>query len=131
MATARNRTASSDASTIGATARVRGRVTGEGDLVVAGRVEGDITVSGDLRIEDGAQCTSNVEANAVTIGGALEGDVLASGLVSLGASARVRGDVRGAGLAMEDGATFAGRVECDFELPEGLGGAGQSSRGRR
>ena len=33
---------------IGRTTRVRGRVFGDGDLVVEGNVEGDITLRGDL-----------------------------------------------------------------------------------
>jgi len=91
-------------------------------------VDGDIAVRGDVTIDAGARCASNVEGHAVTIAGAVEGDVTASGAIALGASAHLRGNVRGASFAMEDGASFAGRVECDFELPEGLGG---SPRGRR
>jgi cytoskeletal protein CcmA (bactofilin family) len=129
MAQARtSKGASHEASTIGAGTRVRGRVTGDGDVVVAGNVEGDIAVRGDVTIDDGAQCTSNVEGHAVSIDGALEGDVAASGAISIGASGRVRGNVRGASFAMDDGASFAGRVDCDFELPAGLG---ESPRGRR
>ena len=112
---------SGDTSTIGAGARIRGRITGDGDVVVAGNVEGDITVRGDVTIADGARCTSNVEGHAVTVSGTLSGDVSASGAVSIGATARLRGNVRGGTIAMEDGASFAGRVDCDFDLPEGLG----------
>ena len=132
MAQARtHKGASNDVSTIGAATRVRGRVTGDGDVLIAGHVEGDIVVRGDVTIDDGAQCASNVEGHAVTIGGSLEGDVAASGAITIGASGRVRGNVRGASFAMDDGASFAGRVDCDFELPAGLGGLGESPRGRR
>jgi len=118
-----SRAAQHDASNIGAGARVRGRVTGDGDLVVAGQVEGDILVRGDVTIDAGGACTSNVEGHAVTVSGSLEGDVAASGPILLGSTARVRGSVRGASFAMEDGASFAGRVECEFDLPGELGDA--------
>jgi cytoskeletal protein CcmA (bactofilin family) len=121
---------SGEASSIGAGARIRGRVTGDGDLVVAGHVEGDILVRGDVTIADGASCTSNVEGHEVTVAGTLSGDVAASGAVIIGATGRLRGNVRGASLAIEDGASFAGRVECDFELPDGLG-EGAAPAGRR
>jgi cytoskeletal protein CcmA (bactofilin family) len=127
---------SGDTSTIGAGARVHGRVTGDGDLVVAGRVEGDISVRGDLAILDGGHCASNVEAQSVTVSGSLAGDVAASGTVTIGAGASMRGNVRGGALALEDGASFAGRIELDFELPEGLeddraGHAGSAGGARR
>jgi cytoskeletal protein CcmA (bactofilin family) len=122
MAQARTKnTVSGDASLIGAGTRVRGRVTGDGDVVIGGHVEGDVVVRGDVTIEDGARCTSNVEGHAVTVAGELAGDVSASGPVVVGATARLRGNVRGAQFSMEDGASFAGRVECEFELPDGLG----------
>jgi cytoskeletal protein CcmA (bactofilin family) len=120
--------ASGGASSIGAGTRVRGRVTGDGDLVVAGHVEGDITIQGDVTIDPGATCTSNVEGNAVTIGGSLEGDVSAAGAISVGAAATLRGNVRGSSFSIEDGARFAGRVECEFELPEALGGSAAARR---
>ena len=73
MAQARTHKASGESSTIGAGARIRGRVTGDGDLVVAGHVEGDILVRGDVTIDDGASCTSNVEGHEVTVAGTLVG----------------------------------------------------------
>src|SRR6185312_11934337 len=103
MAQARTHRAASsgEASTIGAGTRIRGRVTGDGDVVVAGNVDGDIAVRGDVTIDAGARCASNVEGHAVTIAGAVEGDVTASGAIALGASAHLRGNVRGASFAME------------------------------
>jgi cytoskeletal protein CcmA (bactofilin family) len=121
MAHARTHKASGDSSTIGSGARIRGRVTGDGNLVVAGEVEGDILVQGDVTIADGATCASNIEGHEVTIAGNLAGDVTASGAVTIGATARYRGNVRGTAVAIEDGAAFDGQIDCDFELPDGLG----------
>lgn len=114
---------------IGKTTRVRGRVSGDGDLRLEGSVEGDIALRGDLTIAEGAQASSNVEARAVTVGGVLEGDVRASGIVHIESGARVRGDVRGESVAIDDGAEFTGRLDADFELPPELGGS--SGGGRR
>jgi cytoskeletal protein CcmA (bactofilin family) len=120
-----SRVAAGDGSTIGSGARIRGRVTGDGDLMIAGEVEGDILVRGDVHIADGATCTSNVEGHEVTVSGTLSGDVSASGAITIGPTARVRGNVsaKGGAISIEDGASFAGRVDCDFELPDGLGEA--------
>lgn len=114
---------------IGRATRVRGRVSGDSDLLVEGSVDGDISLRGDLTIEGGARATSSVEADAVTVRGELEGDVRARGLVRIEAGARVRGDVQGESVAIEDGAEFNGRLDSEFELPPELSGGGGRRRG--
>ena len=113
---------------IGAGARVRGRITGDGHLTVEGQVEGDITLRGDLVVADGASVTSNIDAQSVTVAGTLEGDVSARGPVKIAAGARVRGDMHGEHIAIEEGAQFAGRLDCEFDLPPELSGGGGSRK---
>ncbi len=117
---------------IGSGARVRGRVHGDGNLIIEGHVEGELAIRGDLTIADGASVTCQaVEAHAITIGGALEGDVAATGPVRLTAGARVRGNLRGTAVSIEDGARYSGRLDCEFDLPPELGGASRGeTRGR-
>lgn len=117
---------------IGSRARIRGRVHGEGDLVVEGLVEGELAIRGDLTIAEGATVTSQaVEAHAVTIAGTLEGDVTATGPVRVTTGARVSGNLRGTAVAIEDGARYSGRLDCEFDLPPELGGASRGeTRGR-
>jgi cytoskeletal protein CcmA (bactofilin family) len=117
---------------IGSAARVRGRIQGDGNLLVEGHVEGSITLRGDLTIAEGATVSSeSVSAHAVFVAGALEGNLTASGPVRFAPGARVRGDVLGNAVAIDDGAHFSGRLECEFELPPELGGASQGeARGR-
>jgi cytoskeletal protein CcmA (bactofilin family) len=125
---ARTRTSADTEAVIGRSTRVRGRVSGDGDLRVEGSVEGDISLSGDLTITDGARAASNVEARAVTVGGELEGDVRAQGLVHLEVGARVRGDIQGELVAIDEGAEFVGQLIADFDLPAELGGSGGRRR---
>jgi cytoskeletal protein CcmA (bactofilin family) len=108
---------------IGRTTRVRGRVSGDGDLVIEGTVEGDIVLGGDLTIAEGGRATSSIQADAVTLRGELDGDVRARGVVRIEAGARVRGDVLGEAVALEEGAELVGRLDAAFELPAELGGA--------
>jgi cytoskeletal protein CcmA (bactofilin family) len=115
-----------DEARIGAAARVRGRIQGDGDLVIEGQVEGNVTLRGDLTIAEGASVTSeSITAQAVVIAGTLEGNVSASGPVRLSASARVRGDLQSNAVTIDDGARFTGKLDCEFELPPELGGLSQ------
>jgi cytoskeletal protein CcmA (bactofilin family) len=120
------------AARIGSSARVRGRIHGDGDLLVEGQVEGDVSIRGDLTIAEGGVVTTKaVEAQSVTIGGTLEGDVSASGPVRLVSGARVRGNLRGSAVSIDEGARFSGRLDCEFELPPELsGGSRGNDRGR-
>jgi cytoskeletal protein CcmA (bactofilin family) len=117
---------------IGSAAHVRGRIHGDGDLVIEGHLEGDLAIRGDLTIAEGASVKSEgsghvVEAHAVTIAGSLTGDVAASGPVRLAPSAQVSGNLRGSAVAIDEGARFAGRLDCEFDLPPELGGSSGSS----
>jgi len=110
---------------IGSGARIRGRIQGDGDLTIEGTVEGEIAVRGALVIAEGASVTSDVEAQEVTIAGALEGNVNASGQVRVAVGARVHGDLRGKSVAIDEGAEYAGRLDCEFDLPPELEGGGR------
>ncbi len=128
---ARTKTEGGGEAVIGRSTRVRGRVSGDGDLRLEGSIEGDISLHGDLTITEGARAKSNVEARTVTVGGELEGDIRAQGIVRIEAGARVRGNIHGEAVAMDEGAEFNGRLSTDFELPPELGGSSGSGGRRR
>ncbi len=122
MAQARTTSHSSTASeaNIGTGTRVRGKITGNGNLTVEGQVEGEVTVRGTLTIAAGGAVTSDVDAQSVRVSGTLEGDVNATGEVHIARGAHVRGDVKGSEISIDDGADFTGRLDCDFTLPPEL-----------
>jgi cytoskeletal protein CcmA (bactofilin family) len=123
-------------SVLGRGARVRGRVGGEGDLRVEGQVEGEVRISGQLAIEEGGAVAGDVEAAAVVIAGSLAGDIAARGPVTIRATAKVEGNIvgQGAEVVLEEGASYEGRIDAEFELPAELGGSPaapkQAARGR-
>jgi cytoskeletal protein CcmA (bactofilin family) len=136
MAQARTTTRGSEPhdARIGSAAHVRGRIHGDGDLVVEGQVEGDVAIRGDLTIAEGGSIKSEgaghaVEAHAVSVAGTLTGDLSASGPVRLAPSAQVSGNLRGSAVAIDEGARFTGRLDCEFDLPPELGGSSASSDG--
>jgi cytoskeletal protein CcmA (bactofilin family) len=109
-------------SVLGRGARVRGRIGGDGDLRIEGQVEGDVSVSGELSIEEGASVTGDVAGGAVVVGGALRGDVTAHGAIAVRATAEVAGNLSGAEVSLDEGASFHGRIEAEFDMPAELEG---------
>ncbi len=107
-------------SVLGSSLRVRGRLTGNGDLRIEGEIEGDVKVDGALELAEGGSVTGNVTATSVVLDGSLTGDVAAEGTVLIRANARVSGNMNGSEIALEEGASFNGRIEAVFELPDGL-----------
>ena len=118
----RSRTSETSESTsvLGRGARVRGRVSGDGDLRVEGQIEGGVTLSGELAIDETGSITGDIDAASVTIAGVLLGNVVAHGAVMIRAGARVEGNMGGAEVSLDEGASFVGRIEAEFDLPAEL-----------
>jgi cytoskeletal protein CcmA (bactofilin family) len=114
--------AEGDGAIVGRNTRIRGRVEGTGGLQIAGEVAGDVRVTGTVAIETGGAVVGNITASAVTVDGTLNGDVTSEGAVLLRAGAQVEGNMAGSEVALEEGASFSGRIDADFELPDGLEG---------
>jgi cytoskeletal protein CcmA (bactofilin family) len=106
---------------VGSTTRIRGRVSGDGNLLVEGRVEGSVAVSGAIRVAAGGVVEGDViEADTLEVAGSVDGELRVSGQVHASAGSRVRGHVIGGTLALDDGAQFEGRIDNDFSLPPEL-----------
>src|SRR5436309_2086470 len=78
-------------SIFGAGVTIEGKIEGDADVRIAGKFKGEIQVKGDLNIEKGAHLTAKVSAANVTIGGELDGNVVASGQVKLLESGQLLG----------------------------------------
>lgn len=120
-----------DPNVLGRGVRIRGRLSGEGDLRIDGEIDGDVKVGGSLELGQTATVSGNLTAKSVVIDGSLTGDVESQGPVVIRSSARVAGNMSGSEIALEEGAAFSGRIEADFELPDGLMAGGGGPAGRR
>jgi len=115
-------TAQNTTAVLGKGARLRGRIGGDGDLHVEGAISGEVAIKGQLVLAAGGGIVADVQATSVIVEGAVEGDITATDSVSIRASARVSGALKGSSVSIEEGATVSGRIEADFELPPELGG---------
>ena len=56
----------------------------------------------------------------MVVSGQLVGDVSSAGSVAVTASGNLRGDVTATELTLEEGGTFVGEIDVDFELPDAI-----------
>jgi cytoskeletal protein CcmA (bactofilin family) len=101
-----------NATVIGRTTRVRGRLSGDVDLKIEGFVEGEIAVTGNVTVDAQGMVGANVHGRRLTIRGAIRGDLIGAEAVVLEEGARVVGDVRAPRIAIAQGALMRGLVQA-------------------
>jgi cytoskeletal protein CcmA (bactofilin family) len=97
---------------IGPLTKIRGEFSGTENLTVDGEVEGVIRLEGAcLTVRAEGYVRATVIAQDVVVLGRVDGEIRASGLVTLRGTAIVQGDVFAARLSIEDGATLRGHAD--------------------
>ncbi len=99
---------------IGRSASVQGDIEFSGGLHIDGRVNGNVRVvpggKAALSVSEHGVIEGSVEAHQVVLNGSVNGDIVASERVVLGAKARVRGNVSYGVIEMALGAEITGRL---------------------
>jgi cytoskeletal protein CcmA (bactofilin family) len=99
------------ATILGAGAKLKGSLQGEGHFLIAGQVTGDADIAGGLTLAEGGHWQGTIRADDVILAGELDGELLARGRVEITGSARIRGRVVGSGISISVGAV----VEADLQ----------------
>lgn len=102
---------------IGRAARVRGRLSGDGDIQVEGQVIGEIVTTGNVTIDAHGIVGANVRGRRLLVRGAVKGDLLGDEAVVLENGARVVGDIRAPRVAIAHGALMRGEVQTGDAAP--------------
>ncbi len=104
--------------TIGPYVTIKGDIRSEEDLLIDGQVEGTLDL-GQHRLVVGlnAQIDARITAREVEVQGVMHGDVEAVERIILRKTSKVVGDLKMAGVVIEDGANFKGSI--DITQPQG------------
>ena len=94
---------------LGPGTRFSGSMATKGTLKLYGSVEGDIEADWLITAE-GSAVSGSVTAGGIIIGGTVEGNLTARERVEIKHKGSVRGYIRTARLAVEDGARLWGRI---------------------
>ncbi|MDY5969169.1 MAG: polymer-forming cytoskeletal protein [Bacteroidales bacterium] len=98
----------SPVNTITAGTTIKGNIQASGDFRMDGTLEGDITLNGKLVVGESGLVTGNVVCQNANIIGTVNGNVTVKELLSLYATAKVKGDIMINKLSIEPGAAFSG-----------------------
>ena len=91
---------------------VKGQLLADEDIHIAGRVEGNIQLQEHvLTIQPTADLNAGVIAKSVVIQGAIRGDIVAGQSIALQHSASVAGKLAAPRIAINEGASFNGKVD--------------------
>jgi len=105
-------------SVFGAGVTIEGKIEGDADIRIAGKFKGDIQIKGDLHVDKGARLAAKVSAANVTLGGELDGNVVATGQVRLMESGQMIGDLKASTLTVAAGSRMRGHVEFGWNSAE-------------
>ena len=99
-------------SVVSAGLRVKGEISGQGDLLVDGIVEGPIQLrDGLLTIGARGKIAADVVAREVIIYGEVKGNLAARDRIEIKKDGSVVGDLTTGRIVIEDGASFKGSIE--------------------
>jgi cytoskeletal protein CcmA (bactofilin family) len=95
---------------IGKDSHFIGNIGGAGNFIIQGRVEGECNIQGTLVVAETGYWLGNISAGCVLIAGAVDGDVTAADKMEIISTARIKGKITSAVLAIAEGAIHEGIV---------------------
>ena len=118
----------------GKTMRIVGEVTSDEEIQLDGELEGKLNLKGKLTIGPTSKVSANIKAKEVVIYGTVKGNVEAEHRISLRNGASIVGDIKTAGIVIEDGAYFKGGIDIsrgEMEKPAPPAAAGAAAGQKR
>ena len=99
------------AASVGKTMRFLGDIYSDDELYLDGELEGTLEVNERLTIGPNGKVKANVKAKELVVKGWIQGNVEAAGRILIMNGASIIGDVKTAGIVIEDGAFFKGGID--------------------
>ena len=98
--------------------KIIGEVASSEELYIDGELEGKLDLKGRLTIGPESKVSANIRAKEVVVFGAVRGNVEAEERIALRAGATIVGDIKTAGIIIEDGAYFKGGIDISKSDPK-------------
>ncbi len=96
---------------------IKGSIKFANEFIFDGNLEGDITsADGVLTVGENANVRGNVKSKIVIVKGKVHGNITVPERCELHAGSQLIGDLKAVRVALEDGATFLGKLEVTRKL---------------
>ena len=97
---------------VGQTMTIRGSIQSSEDLYIDGDVEGTLDLTGcRLTVGPHGKVAANALAREVIVIGQMKGDVEVTSKVAIRTNGRLIGDIKAAGIVIDDDAYFKGKID--------------------
>jgi cytoskeletal protein CcmA (bactofilin family) len=90
--------------------QIKGRVSGNGNIIILGSLDGEFRLKGRLKIAQPAKIKGEVNADVISVNGNVHGSLTANGRVHLDQTARIKGRIQTPKLSITEGAIFDGEI---------------------
>ena len=107
---------SSQSAVIGPSMTIKGEIRAREELLVDGEVEGILESQSLLTVGPNGKVRGNIKARQVAIFGSVRGNVDVTEKIAIREQGSLIGDIKGAGISIDDGAYFKGSI--DIVRPE-------------
>jgi cytoskeletal protein CcmA (bactofilin family) len=95
----------------GKSMKIIGEVTSDEELYLDGDLDGKLNLRNRLTVGPNSKVNANIKAQEITVFGTIKGNVESESRVSLRTGASIVGDIKTAGIVIEDGAYFKGGID--------------------
>jgi cytoskeletal protein CcmA (bactofilin family) len=102
---------SSGPTVFGKSMKIIGEVTSDEELYLDGDLEGKLELRNRLTVGPNGKIDANIKAQEIIVFGTIRGNVESESRVSLRTGASIVGDIKTAGIVIEDGAYFKGGID--------------------
>ena len=101
---------------IGSSMQIKGEIRSHEELVVDGEVEGVLESASSITVGPNGKVKANIRAREVAIFGSVRGNVEVTEKLAIRDKGSLIGDIKTAGISIDDGAYFKGSI--DIVRPE-------------
>jgi cytoskeletal protein CcmA (bactofilin family) len=106
------------AASIGASMSIKGEIKSREELIIEGEVEGSVESQSVVTVGPNGKVKANIKAREVVIYGSVRGNVEVSEKILIREKGNLVGDIRTAGIGIDDGAYFKGSIDIVRPVPQ-------------
>ncbi len=89
---------------------IKGRVSGNGNVIILGGLDGEFNLRGRVKVAQSAKIKGEVKADVISVNGSVQGSLAAKERIHLDQTARIEGQITTPRLSISEGASFDGEI---------------------